>query len=171
MPDHADAPVARLAAGLRPPRTACSSQRSPPSARPPAASPHRHVHRVELVVARHLLDERCRRPSSSKTMKSRSRSRKRRFSNTPSMQHLQLGQVRIGQALARDRPPGHEPLAPGGERADARLHAVGDDEQLRCRRRATGSPPCRSGAGGRPSRWWRSRRPGSSARSPPAAGR
>jgi hypothetical protein len=37
--------------------------------------------------------------------------------------------MRIGQALARDGAPGFEPLAPGGERADTRLHAVGDDQQ------------------------------------------
>ena len=43
--------------------------------------------------------------------------------------HLQLRQMRIGQALARDGAPGLEPLAPGGERADTRLHAVGDDQQ------------------------------------------
>ncbi len=38
-------------------------------------------------------------------------------------------------------------------------HAVGDDQQPRCRRTAPGSAPCRSGAGGRPSRSWRSRPP------------
>ena len=43
--------------------------------------------------------------------------------------HLQLRQVRVGQRLARDGAPGLEPLAPGGERAHARLHPVGDDEQ------------------------------------------
>ena len=32
--------------------------------------------------------------------------------------------------VALDGPPGHEPLLVGGERADARLDAVGDDERL-----------------------------------------
>jgi hypothetical protein len=43
--------------------------------------------------------------------------------------YLQLWQMRIGQALARDGAPGLEPLAPGSERADTRLHPVGDDQQ------------------------------------------
>ena len=42
---------------------------------------------------------------------------------------LQLGQMRVGQRLARDGAPGLEPLPPGAERADAGLHAVGGDEQ------------------------------------------
>ncbi len=43
---------------------------------------------------------------------------------------LQLRQMRVGAALSPvDRAPGLEPLPPGGERADARLHAVGDDQQ------------------------------------------
>src|SRR5262245_48802178 len=43
--------------------------------------------------------------------------------------YLQLRQIRISEALARDGAPGLEPLAPGGKRADTRLHAVGDDKQ------------------------------------------
>ena len=46
------------------------------------------------------------------------------------LQHdLQLRQERIGQRLARDRAPRLEPLPPGGERADARLDPVGNDER------------------------------------------
>ena len=44
--------------------------------------------------------------------------------------HLQLGHEWVGKALAGDGAPGLEPLSPGGERADARLVAVRDDEQL-----------------------------------------
>ena len=63
VPDHADAPVARLAA------RSAARPRSGPSSRPRAQRAlqlggaqrlvHRHLHRVELVVARHLLDERA----------------------------------------------------------------------------------------------------------------
>ena len=41
---------------------------------------------------------------------------------------LQLREMGVGQALARDCTPGFEPLAAGGEGADARLHAVGDHQ-------------------------------------------
>ena len=44
--------------------------------------------------------------------------------------HLQLVHVGVGETLAGDSAPGLEPLPPGGERADARLAAVRDDEQL-----------------------------------------
>jgi len=39
--------------------------------------------------------------------------------------HLQLGQVVIGRSFAADRAPGFEPLAAGGERADACCNPVG----------------------------------------------
>ena len=59
VPDDADAPVARLAAGLCARLVAARSlARNPARAvARRAASPPRHVDRVELVVAGHLLDE------------------------------------------------------------------------------------------------------------------
>ena len=43
--------------------------------------------------------------------------------------HLQFGLMRAGQGPAGDGAPGFEPLAACGERADAGLGAVGDDER------------------------------------------
>ena len=53
--------------------------------------------------------------------------------------HLQLRQVRIGQPLARDGPPGLEPFAPGAERAYACLHPIGDGEQRIRRENSVGT--------------------------------
>ena len=62
-------------------------------------------------------------------MKWRSRSRKRRFSKTPSSTTCSSAS-RGGRILAPgDRAPGLEPLLARAERADARLHAVGDDQR------------------------------------------
>ena len=52
------------------------------------------------------------------------------MSKTPLMQHFQLGRALGGDVSPVDRPPGHEPLPVGGERADAGLQAVGDDQHL-----------------------------------------
>ena len=62
-------------------------------------------------------------------MKSRTRSRNRRGSNTPSITTCSSGRCGSARRSPDDGAPGLEPLAPGGERADARLHAVGDDQQ------------------------------------------
>ena len=71
-------------------------------------------------------------PASSKTMKWRTRSRNRRLLEHALEQHLQLGQCRRRPA---SRPSivrhGLNHSLPGAERADPRLHAVGDDQQLR----------------------------------------
>ena len=97
MPDDADAPVAVLAVGLgprvsRPARLSRSSCICRLDRRADRLL-QRDIDGVELVIAGHLLDD-LPPPTSSKTMKCRTRSRNRRFSNTPSQQHLQLGQIR-----------------------------------------------------------------------------
>ena len=90
---------------------------------------HGHAHRVELVIARHLLDQR---PAAvvveDDEIADQGHELRRRADAL--QHHLQLGHVRVGQGLAADGAPGLEPLPPGGERADARLGAVGDHERL-----------------------------------------
>ena len=102
VPDHADAPVARLAAGLAgPPR---SGPRPRPRGRPRGAARRRAASRPPPPAPRGTggsppsSSTSRPPPSSSKTMKSRTRSRKRRGVEDALDQHLQLRQVRIGQA-------------------------------------------------------------------------
>ncbi len=88
---------------------------------------HRHLHRVKLVVARHLLDEA---PAAvvlehEEVADEIEKSARR---EDPIDHHLHRGQVRVGQPVAGDRAPRLEPLPSGAERADPRLHAVGGDE-------------------------------------------
>ena len=63
-------------------------------------------------------------------MKLRRKSRKRRLLEEPLSQHLELEHRRRGEVFALDGPPGHEPLFVGGQRADAGVEAVGDDERF-----------------------------------------
>ena len=112
MPDHADAPVARLAARLRARLVAPDRSATRSAARPLGRAQrllHRHVHRVELVVAGHLLDERA----AARVLEHDEVAHQ--VEEAPLVehaleQHLQLRQVRVGQRLARDRAPGLEPL-------------------------------------------------------------
>ena len=57
-------------------------------------------------------------------MKSLTRSRKRRLSNTPLRTVSSSGDALRRQIVARHRAPGHEPLAVGGQRADTRREPV-----------------------------------------------
>ena len=63
-------------------------------------------------------------------MKLRIRSRNRRLLEDALDQHLQFGRALGGDVLPLDGPPRHEPLPVGGQRADAGLQAVGDDQHL-----------------------------------------
>src|SRR5690606_8231305 len=105
VPHHAHAPVARLAAGL-------AARFVAPGLYPPCLSElrraqclaNRHLHRMELVVARHLLDE------ASAAVVLEDKEIPRHIEETPRGEyaldhHLPLGDVRVGKALAFDRAP------------------------------------------------------------------
>ena len=62
-------------------------------------------------------------------MKWRRRSRKRRFSNTPSSRTCSWVSFAGASSRPRDRAPRLEPFLAGAQRADAGLHAVGDDQR------------------------------------------
>jgi hypothetical protein len=95
---------------------------------------HRHLHRVELVVAGHLLDDAALVVLEHDEVAQKVEKSSRRAQALD--HHLQLGHVRASQRVACDSAPGLEPLAAGTERADARLHAVGNREQrVRCEQR------------------------------------
>ena len=82
-------------------------------------------------------------------MKCRTRSRKRRCSNTPSSTTCSSGSVRrriVSPAIVRQ---GLNHSRPRRERADARLHAVGDDQHRVGGEERRDLAPCRSGAAGR----------------------
>ena len=82
---------------------------------------------MELVVTRHLLDERTAAVVLEHDEVADERQEPARLKD-PFEHDLQLRHVWIGQGLAGDRPPGLEPLPAGGQRADPRLDPVGDHE-------------------------------------------
>ena len=89
---------------------------------------HRSLHRVELVIPRHLLGQ-----LTAAVVLEHDEVPDQRQEPLPLAypldHHLQLGQMRVGQRLAVYRPPRLEPLAPGGERAHARVDSVRSDER------------------------------------------
>ena len=132
VPDHPDAPVTRLAAGLPAGLVASPGLGHPVGLAAQLGGPQRlahcHPHRVELVVACHLLRE----PATAFVLEDDEVAHEVEealWREDALAHYLQLRQMRIGEALARDGAPGLEPLASGGERANARLHPVGDDQQ------------------------------------------
>ena len=90
---------------------------------------HRHVHGVELVVARHLLGELARRPSILEHDEVAQQIEEAALLEHAFQHHLQLGHAAGGVLAPGDRAPGLEPFLARAERADARLHAVGDDQR------------------------------------------
>jgi hypothetical protein len=131
MPHHAHAPVAGSAAGLCPGRVppffALDALRPILKLRRAQRLAHRHLHRVELVVAGHLLDDAAAIVLEHDEVAQQVEQAPRRAQALD--HHLQLGHMRTSQRVARDGAPGLEPLAPGAERAHARLDAVGNREQ------------------------------------------
>ena len=82
---------------------------------------------MELVVARHLLNER----TASVVLEYDEIADKRQEAEWRAgafEHHLQLRHVRIGQRLARDRAPRLEPFSAGGQRADPSLEPIRHDE-------------------------------------------
>ena len=138
VPNHAHAPVTGLASRLATRLVASlalgHSIGRAAQLRGAQRLTHRHLNCVELVVACHLLGDAAAVVLEHDEVAQQVEEAPRRAQSLD--HHLELRQVRVGQRLARDGPPGLEPLAPGGERAYARLHPVGDGEQrVRCEQR------------------------------------
>jgi hypothetical protein len=129
VPDDADPPVAGLASvplpGLVPTRPLFDGSHELRGAnRLGDCRPHR----VELVVACRLLREGSA-PVVLEDDEVAEEIEQPALLQDALEHDLQLGQMGVGELLARDRAPGLEPLAPGGERADAGLDPVRDHEQ------------------------------------------
>ncbi len=128
VPYHADASVPGFAAGLPPRFVTPDLFGRAAQFRRPQCLRDRHLHGVELVVARHLLHDAPAAVVLEHDEVAREVEKAPRLAQ--SLDHdLQLRQVRTGERLACDRPPGFEPLAARGERADSRLYPVGDREK------------------------------------------
>ena len=132
VPDDADAAVARRTARLPPGRVAVGplAWRVHVPLHPSRAQRlgDRGLHRVELVVARHLLGERAAAVVlEHDEVPDQGQQPGRRADALD--QDLQLRQRRVGERLARDRPPRLEPLPLGSQRADARLESVRHDQR------------------------------------------
>ena len=84
---------------------------------------------MELVVAGHLLHEHAAAVVLEDDEIAEQRQQPLRRADALE-EYAQLQRGHLGEALARDRAPRLEPLAPCRERAEARLRAVRDDEQL-----------------------------------------
>ena len=131
VPDHADPPVAAgaarlaarlVAAGRVPVRDSLLQRRRA------QRFSDGGLHRVELVVPRHLLHQ-----DPAAVVLEHDEVADQRQHPAPGEdafeQHLQLRQARVGQRLARDRPPRLAPLAAGRQCPDARLQPVRHDER------------------------------------------
>ena len=135
VPDDADAPVARLAPGLRArlvaPRASRLTCWAPRAGRAQRLL-DRRVDRVELVVAGHLLDDRAVAAAVPRVLEHdevAQQVEKAARSNTPASTTSSSGMRGGGILPPVDRAPGLEPLPARAERADARADAVGDDER------------------------------------------
>ena len=136
MPDHADAPVAGLPrqpiVGAAHPIDAAHLAQLQPIRRRRARAQRlldRGVDRVILVVAGHLLDQHA----IARVLEDDEIADEIQEAppvEDPLDHNLKLAQMLVGQPRAVDGPPGHEPFAVGGEGADARVEAVGDDQRL-----------------------------------------
>ena len=137
VPDHADPPVAagagRLAARLVAAGPVALGDRLLERCRAQRLGDG-GLHRVELVVPGHLLDQ-----GAAAVVLEHDEVANQRQQPAPVEdafeQHLELRQLRVGQRLARDRAPGLEPLRTGRQRVDTRLQFVRHDERA-------GRAPC-----------------------------
>ena len=133
VPDNADAAVARLAAGraagLVP--AARVGDRAVGALQPGGAQglAQGDADGVELVVARHLLDERAAAVVVEHDEVAHQRQEPARLEHAL-QHHLELCRERVRQGLAGDGAPGLEPLPAGRERADAGLVAVRHHQRL-----------------------------------------
>ena len=129
MPDDADALVARLAAGRGAGLVGAAMLYYIPSQiRGSQRLPYRESDRAELVIARHLLDQRA-----AVILEHYEISDKRQEAarlEHAFQHHLKLGRMGVRQRRAGDGAPSLEPLPARRERSDARLDAVRDDKRL-----------------------------------------
>ena len=89
---------------------------------------HGQVHRVELMIPRHLLCQN----SAAQVLEHDEVSYKieeTTFVEYPFQDHLKLDEFRPRDLAPRDRSPGLEPFAPSAQRPDTRLNPVGDDKR------------------------------------------
>ena len=127
VPDDADPPVARRAARLPAAARLTGAMRHAGEFRRAQSLVDRGLHGVELVIARHLLDERAAAVILEHDEVADQREESLRRADAL-QHHLQLGRVRIGEGLPGDGAPGLEPLPSGGQRADPRRHSVRDHQ-------------------------------------------
>ena len=127
MPDHTNAPVARRAAGL-PARHVTAVRFFHPvgcrRARRPQRFRHRHVDRVELVVAGHLFDDHARSRVGFKHDEMPNQVQKSALLEHAPQHDLQLRHGWRRNRLAGNRPPRHEPFPVGADCPDPRLQPV-----------------------------------------------
>ena len=126
VPDDADAPIAgiaaRLSAGLVPAARLGDPLRVLLQRRRAQGLADRSLHRVELVIAGHLLDERA-----AVVLEDDEVAQQRQEAallEDALDRHLQLRVEGRRQLLAVDGAPRLEPLPAGGERAEPRLHPI-----------------------------------------------
>ena len=129
MPDHAYAAVARLAAGPAARLVAAAPFGGPELSRRAQRLVHRDPDGVELVIARHLLDERAAAVVVEHDEIAHQRQEAARLEGSR-QHHLELGHERVRQGLSCDGAPWFEPLPAGGQRADAGLVPVRDHQSL-----------------------------------------
>ena len=130
VPHDTDAPIANVA--TRPlPRLIPPRRLHHPARRRTQGLFHRDVHGMELMITGHLFDELATAATGSGILEHNKipQQIEKAALLEHALQHdLQLGQVRGGILAPRDRAPGLEPFLARAERADARLHAIGDDQ-------------------------------------------
>ena len=131
MPDDADTPItrrtARLPTGLVAARRFAHPEASPLQPSRAQRFGDRSLHRVELVVARHLLGERAA-PVVLEHDEVADKGQQPAPGADPLDKHLQLRQLRVGQGLPRYRAPRLEPLPRGSQRSDAGFQSIRHDE-------------------------------------------
>ena len=133
MPDHADLAIVRLSG--RPRRSAEGRLRlrgaTPFGVQSGCGAQGLHERdgdRVELVIPRHLLDQRA---AAHVLEDDEVADEVEESALLEALDHdLQLRECVVRRLRSLDRPPGHEPLTAGPHGADARLCAVRDYEHL-----------------------------------------
>ncbi len=110
MPNHARAPVAARAGRFH-------------------RGFHGKIHRVVLVIARHLLHEGAA-AAIFEHDEIADQIQEPAFVEHPLQDDLKLRKPRVGKVFSLDGSPGHKPLPVGGQGPNARLDAIRDDERL-----------------------------------------
>ena len=131
VPDHADTPVSRIASRLTAGLVASgflAENRGPLQFGRPQSLSNGRANGVELMIPRHLLDQRPAAVIFEHDEVANQRQEPVRVAHTRK-HDLQLGQVRLSQNLSRNRAPGLEPLPACSERPDSGLDSVRNDQR------------------------------------------